>query len=345
MRFGGSSPGSQESFLGSLSSGVLILETSGTVAALNPAGASILGLNAAEASGRSVQTLFASSPELVSLLVDALRHGRGKSREVVSHRLPTGRSVHLGVTVSSPPGGGAGALCLFSDLTEIRGLQERVLLKENLARVGQLSAGIAHEFRNSLATILGYARLSTKEGNDASGNAQAIIREVQAMGRVVDDFLRYAAPARLQRSDLDLRVMLQEIGRESIRPGDEGVSVVLEGEWPEKIQGDEGLLRQALTNLVRNAVEAAGSAAGARCVTIRGRRDGGAAVIEISDTGPGFPEAVLSRPFTPFVTTKERGTGLGMALAQKIVVSHDGSIEAANPNGGGARVTVVLPVG
>jgi signal transduction histidine kinase len=270
-----------------------------------------------------------------------VRHGRGKSREVVPYRLPRGRTAHLGVTVSSPPGGGAGALCLFSDLTEIRGVQEKVLLKENLARLGELSAGIAHEFRNSLATILGYARLAAKTEGDA-GNSSAIIREVQSLGRVVDEFLRYAGPARLQRAPIDLRLMVEGIATEVVRDG-EVVRVDVEGEWPAQVEGDETLLRQALNNLMRNAVEASLSDGMEGRVIVKGRHDSGSAAIEILDSGPGFAPEVLSRLFTPFVTTKKLGTGLGMALAQKIVVSHDGTLEAANAEGGGARVTMTLP--
>jgi PAS domain S-box-containing protein len=344
MKFGGSSPGSREGLLASLSSGVLILDAGGAVAALNPAGESILGLGAPEVAGRRFEELFAGSPELASVLEDAVRRGRGRSREVVPHRLPTGRTVHLGVTVSSPPGGGGGALCLFSDLTEIRGLQARVLLKENLARLGEMSAGIAHEFRNGLATILGYARLASKSEGPEGGNASSIIREVQAMGRLVDEFLRYAGPARLQRTEVDLRAIVEDVGREIVRGG-EDVGVRVEGDWPERMTADEALLRQALHNLARNAVEAALSGEPPRTVRIAGRRDGGAAVVEIDDSGPGFRPDVLEKLFTPFVTTKDGGTGLGMALAQKIIVSHDGSIEAANLGGRGARVTITLPVG
>lgn len=343
MKFGASSAGAQEALLTSLSSGVLILDADGAVTALNPAGERILGRSAGEVVGRKAVTLFEGSPDFAAILGDAVRFGRGRSREVVPHRLPGGRTVHLGVTVSGPPRGGAGALCLFSDLTEIRGVQARVLLKENLARVGELSAGIAHEFRNSLAAILGYARLVAREGPAPAENAEAIIREVQSTGRLVDEFLRYAGPARLQRGPVGLRGLLAEVAREAAREG-ESVDIALEGDFPETILADEGLLKQAFVNLVRNAVEASRGGAAPGRVRIHGRVEPGSAVVEISDSGPGFSPEILERLFTPFVTTKERGTGLGMALAQKVVVSHDGSVEAGNDGGGGARVTISLPL-
>jgi nitrogen fixation/metabolism regulation signal transduction histidine kinase len=344
MRRGGSSPGGQEGLLSSLSSGVLIIEEGGRVAALNPAGEEILGVAAAPARGALYGELFRASPELSTILSEALEHGRGSARQVVAYRHPSGRTVHLGVTVSGPPGGTGGALCLFSDLTEIRSVQDRVMLKENLARLGQLSAGIAHEFRNSLATILGYSRLAARERPEGDDNAQAIIREVKAMERVVGEFLRYAVPTRLQPGECDVREMVEALCRETLREG-EDLRMEVGGEWPPSIQADETLLRQALHNLVRNAVEAALAGDPPRRVTVAGAVEGGGLSILIADSGAGFPPEVIESLFTPFVTTKERGTGLGMALAQKVIVGHDGSIEAFNDGGGGGgRVRVILPI-
>lgn len=344
MRHGASTPRGQEDLLSSLSSGVLILDEAGRVAALNPAGESILGLSAHAIRGRRYGEVLPASPELTGILSEALEHGKGRARQVVAHRHPAGRTVHLGVTVSGPPGGAGGALCLFSDLTEIRSVQDRVMLKENLARLGRLSAGIAHEFRNSLATILGYARLAGRERDRGVEHAQAIIREVQSMERVVNEFLRYAGPAPLQPVEIDLRELVEEVCRETVRDGEEEVQMEITGEWPGTIKADETLLRQAFHNLVRNAVEAAIAGDGSPRVSVEGRLGPSAVTVILSDSGPGFPPEILERVFTPFVTTKERGTGLGMALAQKVIVSHDGSIEAFNGPGGGGRVRVVLPL-
>ncbi len=344
MRAGASWPGGQDALLASLSSGVLILGEAGEVAALNPAGEAILGMSASELLGKPVAEALGPSPDLVGLLEEALRHGRGRARQVVAHRRPGGRSVHLGITVSGPPGGGGGALCLFSDLTEIRTVQDRVALKENLARLGQLSAGIAHEFRNSLATILGYARLAGREAGNSGENAGAIIREVQAMERVVTEFLRYAAPARMQRGECALGELIRSIAGEVSREGEPGIEIAVGGEWPESIMADEPLLRQAFHNLIRNAAESARGSASPGKVTVRSRVEAGSVSIEVADNGPGFAPEVLEKLFTPFVTTKELGTGLGMALAQKAIVSHDGSIEAENGPEGGGLVRVILPL-
>src|SRR5262249_18735981 len=122
------------------------------------------------------------------------------------------------------------------------------------------------------------------------------------------------------------------------------IGLRIEGEWPRRLQADEGLLRQAFQNLLRNAVEAIPREGGEVVVSGRLERAGSQLRGELTDSGPGIPNEVLGRLFTPAVTTKEPGTGLGLAMAQKTIVCHDGAIEARNLERGGACVTVTLPV-
>jgi signal transduction histidine kinase len=243
-------------------------------------------------------------------------------------------------------GGLEGAFCLLTDLTEIRSLQDRVRLRENLAALGELSAGVAHEFRNSLATILGLARLVERRPEDvaaASGAAGDIVREVNQVRQVVDEFLLYARPLQLSRAPVDLRGLLEEVaeGIRLDREGEGALAVSLEGELP-VIQADESLLRQAFLNLLRNAREA--GAGRAVRVTVSGSRVGKRIRLLFRDDGPGFPPESLESAFLPFATTKEQGTGLGLPMVQKTVVQHDGEISVANPPGGGAEVRILLPL-
>lgn len=350
-----------------LTSGVLIIDAGGQVTALNPAGEKILGLARDTVLARDFREVFGASPALLAVLRDGVEAGRAHSREVIPYS-PTlrraGLTAHLGVTVSAIPlpgtagttgmagTAGGGAFCLFSDLTEIRGLAERVRLKENLAGLGEMSAGIAHEFRNSLATILGYARLIGKDmqADTAVGDhTAAIVREVQSIGRIVDDFLRYARPAALATSDWSPRDVIGEVAAGVPRDlGRPEVVVTIGGDWPPLLHADEGLLRQTFANLLRNAVESIPLEAGDRgrvSVTAALDPEAGLVRIEVADTGPGIPPELLGRLFMPFVTTKEKGTGLGLALAQKAIVCHDGSITAGNTEQGGARIVITLPVG
>jgi PAS domain S-box-containing protein len=333
--------------LDGLTSGVLIVGADGRVKALNPAGEAILGRSRDDLLGRPAQEIFAASPELLALLMDGVRLGRAHAREVVACARPSLPPAHLGVTVSALPsatGRTGGAFCIFSDLTEIRGLQERVRLKESLAGLGEMSAGIAHEFRNALGTILGYARLLAREAGPAAEHGAAIAREVEGVGRIVDDFLRYARPARLQVSLWDPRAVIEDVAREVQRDGGRASTrIEVDGAWPPGLQADEALLRQAFQNLLKNALEATSQGG---TVRVTGAHDAARGVlrVQIQDAGAGFPPDVLQRLFTPFVTTKPNGTGLGLAMAQKAVVCHDGAIDAVNSERGGACVTVILPL-
>jgi len=354
-------PGDQ--LVDGMTSAVLAFDRDGRLATLNRAAERLLGLGRREALGRRYGDLLGSSWKLIDLVERSLRHGESHSREMVPFSSPSGEDAHLGAMVSPicPAADGeiAGALCLLADLTEIRALQERVGLKENLAALGEMSAGIAHEFRNALATIQGLARLITRrEGASGGGvqgaaaeHAEAILREVDGARRVVDDFMRYARPADLDPQRLDLDALVRDLARDFAPAAERaGIDLAIEGNFP-AVVADETLLRQALLNLLRNAVEAfpagaAGSSQRQRRVVLRGEAAGETPAgvrLSVEDGGVGIPEADRDRVFTPFFTTKDRGTGLGLALVQKAAVLHDGHVEVESRPGRGTRVSLVLP--
>ena len=336
-----------ESLAASLNSGMMTVDREGRIHLVNPAALQILGWCRAEAEGRAARDLLGEEEGLGRLIRDGLLLGQPRSREMVPFRRRDGREIHLGVGLSPvirESGELRGLVCLLSDLTEIRHLRERVALKENLAQLGELSAGIAHEFRNSLAAIQGYARLIARHSEgDAREMAGSIGREVQGIGKVVEDFLQFARPAPLNLSRVDLKGLLEELAGEMSAPeGSRPFRVVLEGEFP-PIPGDEPLLKQAFHNLIRNAREAM-DGHGIR-VTIRGTpEEDGSLKIEVADDGPGIPPDVLPRIFTPFFTTRPGGTGLGLPLVQRTIVSHDGTIDVASQAGQGTRVVIRLPI-
>jgi signal transduction histidine kinase len=242
----------------------------------------------------------------------------------------------------------SGAICLLSDLTELAALQEQIELKKHLAALGELSAGIAHEFKNALATISGYAQMIRAEAVDPelSDHAERILDQTRSITHVVTEFLKYARPLDITEEIVELRGVVERVVTE-VGEGLPNVDVSCEGEF-HNVAGDEGLLRQALLNLARNAAEACGSANGGR-VILRGDtvRTGEARFqrITVTDNGPGIADDALQQLFRPFFTTKPQGTGLGLAVVQKIVVQHGGQVEARNRPDGGAAFIVTLPDG
>ena len=338
-----------DEIVASMTSGLLVVDGNGNVRTLNPAAQTMLGLNGRKWDGPYRQVLEHVAP-LADVLEECLRTATPVVRRAIP--MPAGTVSHIGLTVSpiryDSPDSPHGVICLFSDLSEVMELEEQLRLKDSLARLGEMTAGIAHEFRNGLATIHGYSRLLDLERLDERdrGYVEAIRVETESLGRIVTNFLSFARPTELALAPLDMSTLVERVAEEAAadaRP--RGGTVEVRGSFC-RVDGDEVLLRQALDNLCRNAIEACGDANVVPRIVIEGQADPAHRVlrISISDNGPGIPDNVAPRIFRPFFTTKAQGTGLGLALVQKIVVTHNGRITAGNDDDGGARFVVTLPV-
>jgi signal transduction histidine kinase len=335
--------------IASMTSGLLVVDADARVRTLNPAGIQMLGIPRPPRDA-FFRDVLAGSAGLAAVIDECLRTGKAIVRRSVSTSGAGGAS-HLGVTVSpirEDKGGTLGAICLFTDLTEVMELEDQLRLKDSLARLGELTAGIAHEFRNGLATIHGYARLLDIEKlqTEYRPYVEGIRAETVALGEIVTNFLNFAKPTELVLTPVDMRAIVER-AVDDIRAdvAARGGKVTITGEFG-SVPGDDVLLRQAFSNLCRNAVEACAAAGILPAVSVIGVLDHTQATQRISvvDNGPGIDPAVVSRMFRPFFTTKARGTGLGLALVQKIVVTHNGRVTAGNAQGGGARMVVTLPI-
>jgi PAS domain S-box-containing protein len=337
----------------SMTTGLVSLDPSGAVVLVNPAAEKIFGVAADEVRGRPFAEVFPGSSELAELARAALSEGTYHLRGQAMYQRGGASALHLGVSVipllSTEGGDGAdsirGALCLLADLTEVVELRERLFLKENLARLGEMVAGIAHEFRNGLATIMGNAKLLQGHTDDESREiVEALLEESQSLSRVVSEFLQFARPESIQFETLDLGELLAELSEElGSRADESGIRLVLD-ETSVHLEGDEHLLRKAFSNLVVNAIESLAEAKttdGEVRVELATRE--GLAVTRVRDNGPGVPETERDRIFTPFYTGKADGTGLGLSVVQKIVVSHNGTVELENTDCG-ASFVVSLPL-
>jgi PAS domain S-box-containing protein len=329
--------------------GLLVVNAVGIISSANPAAEQVLGVRGL--GFRRYSEALEPSSELTRLLGQCLAHGTISRREVVSHSTPSGEIRRLGVTISPIRRGDetvSGAICLLTDLTELAALQKQVELKKNLAALGELSAGIAHEFKNALATISGYTqmiRAETSQG-EIGDYAEHILQQTRSITHVVTEFLKYARPLEISDEAVPLRVLIDRVIAE-VTEAVPGVAIRREGQFG-SVAGDEGLLRQALLNLTRNAAEASASERIGGSVLLRGEvsSDTGSPVqrVTIVDDGPGISDSAKANLFIPFFTTKPNGTGLGLAVVQKIVVQHGGQVEATNSLGGGAAFILTLPV-
>jgi nitrogen-specific signal transduction histidine kinase len=334
--------------ISSLTAGLLMVNLNGNVRILNPAGRRMLDLPEAastepfERSGR-VQPLL-------DVIDESLKAGAAIVRRGVTLPDNGHSATHLGVTVSPLFDEQTlhGAICLFTDLTAVKDLEEQLRLKESLATVGELTAGIAHEFRNSLATIQGYSKLFDLNALPAVYRpyVEGIRAETESLNQVVTNFLNFARPAQLTLTRVSLKAIIDRAAdevRADVRAL--GGDVEVSGDFGD-LDGDEVLLRQAFSNLLRNAVEASTGRALPPRIVVQSELDRAQHVskISVNDNGPGIAPALRERVFRPFFTSKRNGTGLGLALVQKIIVFHNGRITIGTSPLGGASLIITLPV-
>lgn len=328
-----------------LDGGFLLLDREGALLAATPTASELLGIAAPEV-GVPVARALAGRPELAALLEEAVRSGRPLPRGAARVER-AGHAATLGVTAEPLRGEGGrprGWLVVVADLTELerRAAQER--LAEGLAQLGELSAGVAHELRNSLATLSGWVSLARRRPQDeaTADCLDEIARETAQLARVVEDFLAFARPGTRRLDALDLAALLARAAQDP-RLAEPGVRVAAAG--PAPFRGDAELLERALRNLLVNAAEAERAAGGRAPIEAALGARGGEWEITIADRGGGVPEEVRARLFEPFASGRPGGAGLGLALARRIVVLHGGAVVLEPRDGGGTVARVTLPSG
>ena len=336
-----------ERIVASVPSGLVAFDAKGRATVVNAPARALIEADGST-DGRSVRELLGNAPDLAEMVERCLQTGEVYRREEVMAKGHGGQVRRLGATVApidpaNEMEGARGALCLLTDLTEVLQLREQVALKKNLESLGEMSAGLAHEFKNALATLHGYAQLMQSLKLDESGQAAsgALLQEVRHLSEMVTAFLNFARPQPLDLEDVSLQELIEECVSE-LRPlfDEHHVLLEIEGDFA-SVRADERMLRQALLNLIRNAAEAITEESKERRVRLRGSSQMDAAgkawtVIEIQDTGGGIQPNDLQRIFIPFFTTKTTGHGVGLALAHRVITDHGGSLAAANASSGGA---------
>jgi signal transduction histidine kinase len=321
-----------EHIVASLPSGLIAFDAAGHSIAINTPGRTLLQVDG-QALGEPYQQLFGNHEELAQMVGDCLQQGTLYRRTEIETVSADGRLRRFGATIAPielpPERGPRGALCLLTDITEVTELREQVALKNNLESLGEMSAGLAHEFKNAIATLQGYAQLL--------GNSE-LLNEVRNLSSMVTAFLDFARPQPLHLEEVPLAGLIAECATE-LEPlfQELRVELVIDAKEPATVRADERMLRLALLNLMRNGAEAIPEEKTERRVYVRVS----GAVIEVQDTGTGIPLADLQKIFIPFFTTKAKGHGVGLALTHRIITQHGGTLTAAN-SPEGARFTVNL---
>lgn len=240
---------------------------------------------------------------------------------------------------------------LFASIDELRSLQEKLIQAEKLSALGRLTSDVAHEIRNPLTVVGGFARRlerGLREGTAQKRHAQIIVSEVGRLERILKDTLSFSRDAKYHLVHTNIGDLLPEIGEAfADLCREKGVTLVMEPApgLPSCIV-DRDQVRQALNNLVANAIDAM-PVGGTLTLRTRTERDNGVnyVVMDVIDTGVGMPEDKLKRIFDPFYTTKEigRGTGLGLSICKKIIDEHKGTIRVRSVPGEGSTLSLFLP--
>ena len=326
----------------SLQSGLLLIDREARVLALNPVGAALLGAELREP-GEPLDRVLAGQPELREILAAAVSEGTAPKRQECAVRSGEG-TLTVGLTVHPlrrDDGEVRGLLVLFADLTEVQRRAEEGRLAESLAQLGEMAGGVAHELRNSLATLRGYLTLiERRPDEDSIADFLSEIRaEADHLQRVLEDFLSFARPGTARVGELPLLPLLR---RAAADPSLAGVEVRVSGEET-VLRGDPQLLERAARNLLHNAAQAEREAGrqGPIEVSVTSVADG--IEVAVEDRGPGLPEEMRARLFHPFATGRPGGVGLGLALAHRIVVLHGGRIRLEDRPGGGTRALLSFP--
>ena len=318
----------------SLTSGFIALDEAGLIVDLNQFACDILGLpGSAAATGRTVEQALGTSTFAQTLAMAHERRIAVQRREVTSGGT---EPVHIGVStvpLMDQDGRYLGMLALFADLTEVRKLEQRVRDMQALADLGEMSGGIAHEFRNSLAAILGYLRLARLGAVDEASNERLrkAEQEALALSDAVERLLALGRPLSSRHDDVALTALVRDVV-ERIAPLAPLIAFDVSGDEI-SVRGDAALLARAFDNIIRNAVESIQSRGGDGRIVIRTSVHPRSR-ITVEDDGAGLDPAV--RLFVPFQSGKPAGFGLGLTLTKKIILLHHGTIQLLPRLEGGA---------
>ncbi len=345
--------------LANLSTGVLTVDGDGRLAYANPAASTLLGLSVSEWMGRPVvEEVNRLAPGMGDVLERSIRERSAvdRSRAMVSRG---GRDRHLGITTAVLERGedeAPSATALFQDVTDMERLEALHRRAERLEAVAELSASLAHEIKNPLASIRSAVEQITRpslSADDRKTLERLVLGESDRLSRLLSAFLDYSGLKLLSRVEVDLSTVVRDcVTLVRQHPEAEDVDIECAGlEQPVRVVGDEDLLHRAAFNLILNAVQFSGSG-GRVGVAVedlsahpnpRGTRIPRPVCLRIRDSGPGIDPDVLARIFDPFFTTREGGSGLGLAVVYRAVEAHEGAVFVDRAPGGGAEFVIYLP--
>lgn len=330
-----------------LNCGLITIDTNGDIVYFNQTAESILDLKESDVSGRHCRSVFGGGFEqladnLMSVLASREWFARSEF-EIVSR---DGTTIPLGISTSvlyDDDFGVRGVIAIFQDLTEVKRLEAKMRRADRMAAIGELSACIAHEIRNPLASISGSVEVLKSElplDGDNESLMSLIIKETGRLNNILSDFLLYARIGRTQLRKVELQRVISDvielIRRHPAYTEKIGIDLAATSRIT-YVSGDEEQLKQLLLNLAVNACEAMEGGPGRIVFDISENSDDGTVLLVIRDSGPGIPKDELDKIFLPFHSSKRAGTGLGLSIVSRLMEAMDGRIDAISHPGEGAE--------
>jgi two-component system sensor histidine kinase PilS (NtrC family) len=351
-----------------MGSGFLAFDFTGRTVSSNPAAQSILGLTESEILDRPGAEVL-QLPELEPLLQSGLSLPFPPRHFEWNYRRGDGAAVPLSMNLSNitdDDGTPTGVIGVFQDVTRLKEMEKRIAHSDRLAAIGQMSAGIAHEIRNPLASMSGSIQMLSKGLGPVLEDSQKrlmeiILRETDRLNTIITRFLQFAGPSSTQKEERPLHLLIREVVSLLEHGSDNAFSVRFRYD-PDSVltaSVDPEQFKQLLWNLCMNSIQAMPRGGELRIATRlvsgdgappwkKNGRDvpwGGEFVqLSVSDDGEGIPDECLKKIYDPFFTTKPKGTGLGLSTVYKIVENHGGHIDVDSSPGKGTTFTVFLPV-
>lgn len=341
--------------LESMPSGVLSCSVTTELTQVNRAAARMLHIDPLTTVGENYRQALASLPQVIQLFDAALQTGEEIALNETS--LPINPDTPIAVSMvcrllRDDSGTVRGAMVLLNDLTKIKHLEAEVSWREQMAALGEMSAGLAHQLRNSLGAMVGFGQL-LKRLTQGSGQSEqiagSILSEAESTERMLREFLGYSSPGEVKRTEIRLQEVFDDLKTffgDAPRNGNIRLEIESGSADTTALETDPLLLCHTIRNLIQNGIEACDASGGEVVVSSEIETEESQLIIKVRDTGKGISPENLGKVFNPFFTSgKARGTGLGLALARKWIAGLGGEIGCASKTGQGSTFTITLPLG
>ncbi|MBN1627383.1 MAG: PAS domain-containing protein [Deltaproteobacteria bacterium] len=326
--------------------GLVALDPDRKIISINNVAATIFNNARSSVTGMAAESMM---PAEVTDLIREINDTKAGIEREISYHTPDGKRLTLEINLSrleGDDGAFMGYLILLRDITEIRSLKREVERSRRLASIGGLAAGVAHEIRNPLSSIKGFATYFSERYShvpEDKKTAEIMVREVERLNRVISRLLELAKPVSIEKKSASPGALIQHsikvIERDAAK---KDISIITD--IPEDlplIDLDSDRMNQVLLNLYLNAIEAMDNG-GTITVNAEAEKRSGMLRITITDTGRGIDKKDLAHVFDPYFTTKQSGTGLGLSIVHRTIESHNGEIAIESDQGKGTKVTIFL---